>query len=123
MLPANTYAADVQATTSPKSTSYPFANAKYFDLKQFFSENCWTSRYVYCILSGFVRTMKGGGLKMNEYVIRFNGGHNTPAYRIRAVSRFGAVKTLRQQLSEAERQALRGLKLTVTSVIARQMAA
>jgi len=67
--------------------------------------------------------MKGGKTKMNEYVIRFNGGHRNAAYRIRAVSRFGAVKTLRSQLSEADRLALRGLKLTVTAVIARPIAA
>ena len=60
---------------------------------------------------------------MNEYVIRFHGGQRNGAYRIRAVSRFYAVKQLREQLSEAERQALRGMKLTVTAVMARPMAA
>jgi hypothetical protein len=60
---------------------------------------------------------------MNEYVIRFHGGQRNAAYRIRAVSRFSAVKSLREQLSEADRLALRGMKLTVTEVIARPMAA
>lgn len=60
---------------------------------------------------------------MNEYMVRFHGSHRNVAYRIRAVSRFSAVKALREQLGEAERQALRGMKLTVTAVAARSAAA
>lgn len=60
---------------------------------------------------------------MNDYMIRFHGSQRTMAYRIRAVSRFRAVKALREQLSEAERQALCGMKLTVTAVAARSLAA
>ena len=60
---------------------------------------------------------------MNEYMIRFHGGARHNAYRIRAVSRFRAVKALREQLGEAERLALQGRKMTVTPVAVRSMAA